>query len=324
MHPITRKLFLFHLVLLAGCHSKTVEARSAVKGVVSLHYIARLYSMRISKSRDRIRLENKWNNIEFETNSRRAWINGVMIWLHKPSSKSGNTWTIHEVDFSKGIDPILRSYAYLPKQPPKLVVIDPGHGGKDTGALGPNKVYEKNVALDISLRVKKLLEEQKIAVRMTRTGDTYPTLQQRSDYAGKVGADLFVSIHADGAGDSSASGVETFISTVAGFESSNQYGQGGDTSAQKNNRYDAANAVLGFSLQSNHVMTSKRSDRGLRRARFAVLKNAPCPAALVECGFLTNPTEENLLNSSSYRENVARGIANGIIGHVTLAKRARK
>lgn len=323
MHPITRKLFLYHLLLLAGCRSKTVEARSSSKSAVSLPYIARLYSMRISASGDHIRLENKWNNIEFETNGRRVWINGVMIWLHKPTFRIGGTWAVKDVDFFKGIDPILRSYAYLPKSQPKLVVIDPGHGGKDSGAIGSNKVYEKNVVLDISIRVQRLLEEKMIKVRMTRTGDTYPTLQQRSDYATQVGADLFVSVHADGAGDSSANGVETFISTASGYESSNHYGQGGDTSTQKNNRFDAANAVLGFSLQSNHVKASQRSDRGLRRARFAVLKNAPCPAALVECGFLTNPAEENLLNSSSYRDNVARGIANGILGYFTLAKRVR-
>ena len=177
--------------------------------------------------------------------------------------------------------------------------------------------------LDISHRVRKLLEAKKIPVRMTRTSDTFPSLEQRSEYAYKVGADLFISIHADGAGDPSANGVETFITTAAGCESSNHYGQGGDTSARKNNQYDAANAVLGFSIQSNHVKATKRSDRGLRRARFAVLKNAPCPAALVESGFLTNPAEESLLNSSSYRDNVARGIANGIFGYFTLVKRAR-
>jgi N-acetylmuramoyl-L-alanine amidase len=323
MHPITRKLFLYHIVLLAGCQSGTVEAASSSSGTVSLSYIARLYSMRLSKSSDRMRLENKWNRVEFEVNSRRAWINGIMFWLHHPCRGSGNSWSIKEVDFKKGIDPVLRSYAHVPKRVPQMVVLDPGHGGKDTGAIGPSKIREKDIVLDISHRVRKLLEARKIPVRMTRTTDSFPSLEQRTDYAYKVGADLFVSIHADGAGDPSANGVETFITTAAGCESSNHYGQGGDTSARKNNQYDAANAVLGFSLQSNHVKAAGRKDRGLRRARFAVLKNAPCPAALVETGFLTNPAEENLLNSSSYRDNVARGIANGIFGYFTLVKRAR-
>jgi N-acetylmuramoyl-L-alanine amidase len=324
MHPITRKLFLYHIVLLASCSSKPAEAKTTYKGTVSLSYMARLYSMKMAMSGKKVVLQNKYNKLEFETNSRRSWINGVMVWLHHPCRKSSAGWGIKEVDFKTGFDPILRSYAYVPKNQPKLVVIDPGHGGKDSGASGKNKVIEKKVVLDISNRVKAHLESRKIRVRMTRTGDTYPTLQQRTDYAYKVGADLFISIHADGAGDSSANGVETFITTAAGCDSSNHYGQGGDKSAQRNNQFDPANAVLGFSIQSNLVKMSKRNDRGLRRARFQVIKKASCPSALVECGFLTNPAEESLLDSVSYRENVARGISNGILGYFTLVQRARK
>ena len=324
MHSITRKLFLYQVVLLAGCSTKTVEAKSSSTGTVSLSYIARLYSMRMTTVGKNVVLENKYNKLEFETNSRRSWINGVMVWLHHPCRKSAAGWGIKEVDFKTGYDPILRSYNYVPKHAPRLVVIDPGHGGKDGGASGKNKVLEKRVVLDISARVKKHLEARKINIRLTRTGDTYPTLTQRTDYAARVNADLFISIHADGAGDSSANGVETFITTAAGCNSSSDYGVGGDLSAHRNNQFDGANAVLGFSIQSNLVKMSKRTDRGLRRARFQVTKKAPCPAALVECGFLTNPTEESLLNSASYRENVARGISNGILGYFTLVQRARK
>ncbi len=287
-------------------------------------YLARLYSMRMTTEGKKVVLRNKWNSIEIETDSRRAWVNGTMIWLHHPCRKDGRGWVIQEVDFKKGIDPILRSYAYLAGRMPRLVVLDPGHGGSDTGAIGPSKLYEKNVVLDISRRVQAHLESQKIAVRTTRSGDSFPSLQQRSDYAYKVSADLFISIHADGAGDPSASGVETFITTAAGCDSSNHYGQSGDKTEQRNNQYDAANAVLGFSIQSNLLRNAKRSDRGLRRARFSVIKNAPCPAALVECGFVTNPAEESLLNSADYREAVARGISNGIIGYLTMVKRTRR
>lgn len=325
MHPITRKLFLYHLVLLAGCSSANkVEAGSSLKGTVSLSYIARLYTMRMSMFGKKVVMQNKYNKLEVETNSRNAWINGIKVWLHEPCRKSGSQWGIREVDFKKGIDPILRSYAYVPKKQPKMVVLDPGHGGKDSGAIGPNKLYEKNVVLDISHRVRKQLEAHKIHVRMTRTGDSFPQLDQRTAYAKKVGADLFVSIHADGAGAASANGVETFITSAPEFDSTNHYGQPGDKWAFPNNTFDAPNAILGFSIQSNLVKMSKRSDRGLRRARFSVIKKAPCPAALVECGFLTNPDEGALLGSASYRENVARGISNGILGYFTLVKRARR
>ena len=324
MHLITRKLFLSQVVLLAGVHSQMAWAGASSSTSVSLSYIARLYSMKSTLSGKRVVMKNKWNTLEVETNSRRAWINGIMIWLHHPCRKSGSGWGIKEVDFKKGIDPVMRSYAYVPSKVPQVVVLDPGHGGKDSGAVGPNKIYEKSVVLDISIRVKRHLESRKIKVRMTRTGDTLPTLTQRSAFASSSNADLFVSIHADGAGDPSAHGVESFILTAPGCESSNHYGQGGDLSEMPGNRFDSASAVLGFSLQSNLIKTSKRSDRGLRRARYSVLKKSPCPSALVECGFVTNPAEEKLLNSSNYRAAVALGIANGILGYFTLVKRARK
>ncbi len=280
--------------------------------------------MTSSTSGKKVVMKNKWNSIEVETNSRRAWINGVMVWLHHPCRKGGRGWAIREVDFKKLIDPIMRSYAFMPPGVPTTVVLDPGHGGKDSGAVGKRKVYEKLAVLSIAKRVKTHLEAKKIKVRMTRTDDTFIPLPQRSTFAAKADADLFVSIHADSAGDPGASGVETFIMSVAGSDSSNYYGKGGDKSAGKGNLHDAANAVLGFSIQSNLVKTTKRSDRGLRRARFSVLKNTSCPAALVECGFLSNPEEEALMIEANYREAVARGISNGILGYITLAKRSRK
>lgn len=324
MHRITRKLFLHHIVLLAGCTSVDVSEAKTPTGTVSVNYIGRLYSMKISLFGKKLVLKNKYNTLEIETNSRRAWINGVMFWLHEPCRKHGSQWTVREVDFKRGMDPILRSYAHVPSSPPRLVLLDPGHGGKDTGTISKQGVTEKEVALDISHRVRKHLESKNIRVKMTRSGDTYPTLDQRSAYAYKIGADLFVSIHANAAGSTAAHGVETFITSAAGYDSSNHYGQGGDKSSQRNNAYDAPNAILGFSVHSNLMKMTQRSDRGLRRARFSVLKKAPCPAALVECGFLSNPDEESLLSSSSYREKAARGISNGILGYFTLVKRGRR
>lgn len=323
MHSITRKLFVSQVVLLAGCPLQSAFAKPS-SNYVSLSQIARLYSMRTSVAGNKITLKNKWNTLEFEADARRAWVNGILMYLHYKCHKHGGGWVIVEADFKKGIDPIMRSYAYAPPSIPKLVVLDPGHGGSDTGAIGARKVYEKKVVLSISGKVKAHLEAKGVRVKLSRSSDTTLKLQQRCDYARKVGADLFVSIHADGAADTSASGVETFVMTAPGYDSSNHYGQPGDKSPYPGNRFDASSAVLGFSIQSNLVKSSKRNDRGLRRARFFVLKNAPCPAALVECGFVTNPTEEALMIDVNYREAVARGISNGILGYLTLAKRAAK
>jgi N-acetylmuramoyl-L-alanine amidase len=314
----------FTLAAFTGVWVPSHSVFAGTGSTVELADIARLYSMRMQTGTKKIVLNNRYNTLEIEENGRRAWINGVMFWLHEPCRRSGRAWAVRKADFQYGIDPVLRSYTHAPKQVPKVVVIDPGHGGKDSGAVGSKEVFEKQVVLDISYRMKKLLESHGFKVVMTRSGDQYPSLDDRVDLARSVRADLFLSIHADGAASSAAHGVETFITTGAGFDSSNHYGKSGDRSSVLNNRYDAANAMLGYAVQSNLLKMSGRSDRGVRRARFAVIKQAPCPAALVECGFLTNPEEERLLRTEAYRSRVAQGIVNGVRAYRTLVSRAKR
>lgn len=322
MSRLSRSLFVWGSV--AGAWLPSLSAIAGKASSVQLTQIARLYSMRLDSVGDKLVLRNRYNRIEFEVNGRRAWVNGVMFWLHEPCRRSGGAWGIRQEDFDQGIDPVLRSYTHAPRRIPRVVVIDPGHGGKDSGAVGPRGAMEKQVVLDISYRIKRALEGYNFKVVLTRSGDTYPSLDDRVELAERVRADLFLSIHADGAASAKAHGVETFVTTVKGFDSSNHYGQGGDRSEVRNNRFDEANAMLGFAVQSNLVKLSGRSDRGLRRARFRVIKQAPCPAALVECGFLTNTEEARLLRSESYRARVAQGVANGVRAYHTLVSRARR
>ena len=288
---------------------------------IFIKQIARLYSMRINLNGDKIILKNNYSNIEFEKTGRRAWINGAMIFLHKPCIKDRGDWAIDNADFKLYLDPILRSYKYVSKKIPKKIVLDPGHGGKDAGAISAKKLYEKDVVLKISKYTKQILEKHGFDVYMTRYDDRYITLDERASFAKKIKADLFLSIHANSASPS-ANGVETFITTVSGYHSSNHYGKSNDTSICPNNNFNAANAILGYAIQSNLLKTSLRKDRGLRRARFSVIKNSPCPAALVECGFLSNIEESNLLNDSKYLLRVANGLANGIRAYKIQIQRA--
>ncbi|MBN2683772.1 MAG: N-acetylmuramoyl-L-alanine amidase [Pontiellaceae bacterium] len=320
MYEITRKLFLINAVVLAGCHSRTVETViQPVSGPVELAYLARLYSMQISRVADRkMRLQNQYNTLDVEERGRTVSINGIKVWLHYSTEGSGARCKISATDFNKNIDPILRSAGYLKKEMPRVIVLDPGHGGKDPGTSGPSKVQEKTVVLDIAKRAQKLLESRGFKVYLTRTGDTYPELSERTAYAARVKADLFVSIHVNAAG-ASANGIETFVTAVEGAEITSR--EATDKFAQPNNKFDTSNALLGYLLQNNLIKASGQSDRGLRHARYSVIKKAPCPAALVECGFLSNPQEEELLSSASYRQKLAAGIGNAILGYSTLVKK---
>jgi N-acetylmuramoyl-L-alanine amidase len=173
-----------------------------------------------------------------------------------------------------------------------LVIIDPGHGGKDPGAIGIGGVREKDVILPISKRVTEILQQNGVQVRMTRNSDYFVSLQGRVDMAEKANATVFVSIHANSAGASrpDVSGLETYY-----------YDSG----------LGLARTVHNSIRQSLNVR-----DRGVRRARFYVLRRSSMPSILLEVGYLTGREDIAKLRTSSYQNEMAEGIARGILQYL--------
>ncbi len=315
------------LCLLLGALStqagiRTVTSRGNT--YVPLNNIADYYGMKVSQSgKDRIRIRSQWNTLEFETNGRRCWINNTLLWLNHPARKIGWQWAIEDDDFNKLIDPAIRPYAFLKNSGSQVVVLDPGHGGKDLGAVSPRKVYEKLLVMDVAKRVRNQLQARGLTVHLTRDSDKTLSLSDRTQKAARWNADIFVSLHADSA-SKKAKGSSVFILSRPGCYSTHSYGKG-KPSATKNsgNRFDLANAVLGYRIQQNMIKNTRQTDRGVKHARFQVLKEAPCPAALVEMAFITNPQEEALVIRASHREKIAKGIANGIAAYLNDIKRAK-
>ncbi len=171
-----------------------------------------------------------------------------------------------------------------------VVVIDPGHGGKDPGALPKygGHMTESAIVLDIGNRVARLLGERGARVIMTRSSDRFLELQDRADTAERNRADLFISIHADSAENRSASGAGVHIHTKASSQS------------QK------AALRMTAAFQKHGIEC-----RGIYRNNFHVLREHSRPAMLIECGFLTNAGDAGKLNSSSYRARIANAIADG-------------
>ncbi|HHT64032.1 MAG: N-acetylmuramoyl-L-alanine amidase [Bacillota bacterium] len=181
----------------------------------------------------------------------------------------------------------------------KTIVIDPGHasiqpgGWADPGAVGPSNLYEKDVVLDIGLKLSDILKAKGANVIMTRTGNTTLTLGGRADVANKNRADIFVSIHANANTSRAIHGTSTyFYGGVAG-----QY---------------EARQKLAKSIQSELVKTIQRRDIGVLQSPFAVLKYTKVPSVLVETAFISNYEEEKLLADPEFRQKVAQGIAQGI------------
>ena len=303
---------------------RTVTSRG--KTYVTLPGMAANYGMTVTQPfKTRIRLQNKYNKIEFETDSRSIWINGTLIWLSEPVRKVGWQWAIDITDFNKTIEPAVRPQDLLKNAGTRTVVLDPGHGGDDKGTSSPRNVHEKLIVLDVAKRVQAKLEARGINVELTRESDRAMDLNARCRKAAALRADVFVSIHANSAGKNrDVRGAETFVLALPGRYSSNSYG-GGKLPSDTNtgNRYDIANMALSYRIQQNLIKATGQEDRGVKRARFEVLRDAPCPATLVEMAFLSNPKDEAIAIDPAGRDRIARGIADGIAAYLSDVSRAR-
>ncbi len=264
-------------------------------------------------------MQSQYSTMIFETNSRKLLFNGILVWMNGSLLLDRGVWTIEAEDVAKVIDPLLRAEKALGRVGFSTVVLDPGHGGDDTGAIGRRRVYEKKVVLDIAQRVREKLRGSGVNVRLTRDSDTGMSLAARPAKAKEWKADLFVSIHVNAAHDSRANGIETYIMPCAGYSSTSG---NVNKNSFSGNRHDCANLLLAYYVQKEILASTGLADRGIRRARFDVLRDAPCPAILVECGFVSNKTEEELMLTRAYRDSVAAGIAAGILQYINTAKAA--
>ncbi len=206
-------------------------------------------------------------------------------------NRSAQTMTV----LKNGITGAILSIALEPPPPltGKTVVLDPGHGGSDPGAVGPQGTHEKNVNLAVGLRMKDELTDLGARVIMTREGDQFISLADRVKIANSSGADLYVSIHANGYTQETAHGTETFYCTTGHPDS----------------------AFLAQTIHQYLVSGIQRKDRGVKTASFTVLKETMMPSALVEIAFITNPEEELLLNSDGFRTIAAHSLCQGILAY---------
>jgi len=292
---------------------------------VSLRDVAERFGLKAAWTRAAVTQtlsDARGTRFNFEGNQRDFFFDGARIFLGAPVLYEKDSLWVTKLDLIKIIAPLFRPAdhaMYLPATVPRLIVIDAGHGGIDPGTenkkLGVN---EKTFTLDVALRLKKLLEAQGWRVLLTREEDRELSrakildLQLRADYANKQKADLFMSIHFNAA-DESVSGVEVY-SLPAQFMLSSGSELKDDLTNQvfPNNRFDYANLLLGSELHRALLATLKSPDRGYKRARWGVLRPVECPAALVECAYLSNQAEARRVATPEFRQKIADGLAAGL------------
>lgn len=217
----------------------------------------------------------------------------------------------------------------------RRIVIDPGHGGKDKGASGPNRVYEKDLTLSIARELKKVIQQRtKCEVFLTRTDDRFLSLEDRTAYANAQKADLFISIHTNAHEDKTRRGTETYFLNLAKDKESARVAALENASSQKKmsdleailrdlmrNTKINESSRLAKDVQSNMVSSLKPRykdlrDLGTKQAPFYVLVGAEMPSILVETAFITNDREENLLKDRDFQKNVAAGISGGVESYI--------
>jgi N-acetylmuramoyl-L-alanine amidase len=216
----------------------------------------------------------------------------------------------------------------------RTIAIDPGHGGRDTGALGPNGLQEKDVVLDIALKLRRLIQERLgIRVVMTRTEDVYVPLEERTAIANRAKADFFISVHANAAHRSKAQGFETYFlsrepSDSAARASAIRENLSVNLEGLRPKEEEALRAILWDMANTLYIKESselaqifleeldkilKVENRGVKSAPFFVLMGAAMPAVLLEVAFISNPDEEKRLQADGYKDRVAEALYAGVV-----------
>jgi N-acetylmuramoyl-L-alanine amidase len=212
------------------------------------------------------------------------------------------------------------------------IVIDAGHGGHDTGTIGPHGLMEKDVCLDVALRLGRLIQQKLPGAQViyTRSDDTFVPLEERTAIANQAKADLFISIHANSSGDPGARGIETYYLNFATSRESMEVASRENANAQeslhdlqdlikkiaRNDKIEESKELAGdiddTLSQRLQLVSRDERNRGVKKAPFVVLIGANMPSVLAEISFLSNPSDERLMRKPEQRQRIADGLYRGI------------
>jgi N-acetylmuramoyl-L-alanine amidase len=268
------------------------------------------------KKDESVQLTKGAGRLVFTIDSRDAEVNGVNVFLSHPIVAASGSLSISEMDLQTSITPILTPPKNWSGAKVKKIVVDPGHGGSDPGFRDGSR-EEKKYTLLLAEELCNQLKEAGFDASLTRTTDTKIELQARPEIANRRGADLFISLHWNSAGSArnEVRGVETYCLTPAGASSTNAGGEVLNSGTKPGNRYNEKNLFLAYQIHKSLLAGLAIDDRGVKRARFAVLRTAEMPSVLIEGGFMSHPTESKHIYDSMYRKQMAKAIVTGIAAY---------
>jgi len=310
----------------ASSHAQWTLYKIGGRDYVPLENVANFYGLgHVTQVGNDATMELGARSLKGSLNSVEFYINRLKFNLSYPIVDYNGIPVISRMDLTKVLEPVLRPQKIKNAEKIDTVVLDAGHGGHDNGAKSVFG-YEKDYTLDTVRRLRKKLEAAGLRVVQTRNSDTFIDLDARPRVANKTPGSIFVSIHYNSADwKPSASGIETYCISPLGAPPSGQDGvMTRDKMPVRGHALEPVNFTLANAVQ--HALTGKLGveDRGVKRARFVVLKDAGTPAILIEGGFLTNPGDAQRIADPTWRDRYAQAIAAGIVEYKNLAEKGLK
>src|SRR5437899_6491331 len=291
---------------------------------LSVDNISRFYGLPagIAASGEKVEFEKAKNPLEFVSGSREVMINGARSWLCFPVIEQNGKLLVSRTDVAKTIEPLVRPHRVPNVGKLQTVVLDPGHGGYDKGQVS-RYGYEKDFVLDVARKLRPLLQSKGMRVIMTREGDYFVPLEVRAQIANKARDSIFVSLHFNASNDDrNATGFEIFSFTPRGAPSTSDTAVAPSAlSTEPGSAVDAQSLALSACIYHSLLGHIPEYDRGIKRARFAVLRLTKVPAVLIEGGFLTERGECRLISNKDWRAKLAAAIGVGIENYRTLGVR---
>ena len=257
-------------------------------------------------------LTGQGRTIRGTAGGREVYINNVKYVLCFDMVSQGGKFLISAMDVTKIIEPVMRPGKIKDATAVRTVILDAGHGGHDSGAKGPLG-SEKDATLDVVVRAKKLLEENGYNVRLTRMTDVFVPLENRPAMANKYPNAIFVSVHFNKSNVGGASGIETYALAPRGVPSMDEeHLSYSDYRPYPGHQRDSENIALATAMHSSLLRHLRLYDRGIKRARFLVIRDIDIPGVLLEGGFMNHPVDAKQIASTAYRDAFASAILEGV------------
>jgi N-acetylmuramoyl-L-alanine amidase len=270
-------------------------------------------------------LNNGRNQLQVTLDSREAVVNGVRNWLCFPVIAKDDKFLVSRIDLAKTIEPQLRPQMVQPKGKVQTIVLDPGHGGFDKGARNAFGT-EKDFALDVARKLRPMLQKKGFKVVLTRENDVFIPLHMRARIANATKDSIFVSLHFNATdANRDATGFEIFSLTPRGAPSTDDNALSLHfVNMQAGSAVDAQSFALSATVFHSMLGHLPEIDRGIKRARFAVLRHTKIPAILVEGGFLSETASSKRVADPAWREKFAEALSIGIENYRNLVEKKQR